>query len=170
MPRYGYVSLPGISSLVFVCHKLSIGQLKKSNKSWVSSSHDRTTHTSTVWPCSLKLSTMSALTRAGRLVGRSASTQMHHLRRGLHQSTSACGLLRNQIPSNTRRRRGWPFGTNALHNVPAMRPISFARVLPNLAIKLFRIPALLGGTMITGFAYIQYQTIREFCWPAKSRH
>lgn len=111
---------------------------------------------------------MSALAKAGRL-GRSAPSQVQYLRRDLrrelrrelHQSSSAGALLRNQVP---RRRRGWPFGTNALHNVPAMRPLSFARVLPNLAIKLFRIPAMLGGAMITGFAYVQYQTIRKFCW------
>ena len=106
---------------------------------------------------------MSVLARAGRLVGRSTPSQMQYLRRDLHRFPSTCALLRNQVPPSTRRRRGWPFGTNALHNVPAMRPISFARVLPNLAIKLFRIPAMLGGAMITGFAYMQYKTIRKFC-------
>lgn len=104
---------------------------------------------------------MSALTKARRLLGRSAPSQMQYLRRDLHQPSSASALLRNQVLPSTRRRQGWPFGTNALHNVPAMRPISFARVLPNLAIKLFRIPAMLGGAMITGFAYVQYQTIRK---------
>ena len=42
-------------------------------------------------------------------------------------------------------------------NVPAVRNASFARILPNLAVKLVRIPAMFGAAMIGGFAYLQYQ-------------
>lgn len=55
------------------------------------------------------------------------------------------------------RRRAWPLGANAIHNVPAIRSISFARVIPKLALKMARIPAMFGGAMIAGLAYIQYQ-------------
>ena len=48
-------------------------------------------------------------------------------------------------------------GANAMHNVPAVRSYSFARVLPKLALKMARIPAMFGGAMIAGLAYIQYQ-------------
>jgi hypothetical protein len=51
----------------------------------------------------------------------------------------------------------WPLGANAIHNVPAVRSYSFARVLPKLALKMARIPAMFGGAMIAGLAYIQYQ-------------
>jgi hypothetical protein len=44
--------------------------------------------------------------------------------------------------------------------VPAVRTISFARVLPKLATKLIRIPAMFGGAMVAGLAYIQYQANR----------
>ena len=55
------------------------------------------------------------------------------------------------------RRRGWPWGTYAVHNLPAVRNASFARVLPQLALKLVRIPAMFGAAMIGGLAYLQYQ-------------
>jgi hypothetical protein len=58
------------------------------------------------------------------------------------------------------RRRAWPLGANAIHNVPAIRTISFARVIPKLALKMARIPAMFGGAMIAGLAYIQYQANR----------
>ena len=44
-----------------------------------------------------------------------------------------------------------------MHNLPAVRNASFARVLPQLAMKLVRIPAMLGAAMIGGLAYLQYQ-------------
>jgi replication fork clamp-binding protein CrfC len=60
------------------------------------------------------------------------------------------------LPSKWRRRL-WPLGANAIHNIPAVRSYSFARVLPKLALKMARIPAMFGGAMIAGLAYIQYQ-------------
>lgn len=83
------------------------------------------------------------------------------LRRGfpaaryLHNNavTKSGGLIRFNGPP----RRPWPVGAYAIHNVPAIRSISFVRVLPSLALKLVRIPAMLGASIIAGLAYIQYQ-------------
>ncbi|KAJ5127089.1 hypothetical protein N7448_007868 [Penicillium atrosanguineum] len=55
------------------------------------------------------------------------------------------------------RGRAWPIGSNGIHNVPAVREFSFGRMLPRLALKLARIPAMFGGATIAGLAYIQYQ-------------
>ena len=44
-----------------------------------------------------------------------------------------------------------------MHNLPAVRNASFVRVLPQLAMKLMRIPAMFGAAMIGGLAYLQYQ-------------
>ncbi|KAK3066610.1 mitochondrial dynamin GTPase Msp1, partial [Teratosphaeriaceae sp. CCFEE 6253] len=55
------------------------------------------------------------------------------------------------------QRRTWPFGSSALHNLPAVRHASFARILPNLAMKLVRVPAMMGMGMLGLVAYIQYQ-------------
>jgi dynamin-like GTPase MGM1, mitochondrial len=69
------------------------------------------------------------------------------------------GLLR--VDNAAVRGRAWPIGASSIHNnVPAVRNISFARILPRLAIKLARIPAMFGGAMIAGVAYIQYQAMR----------
>ena len=80
--------------------------------------------------------------------------QKHHL------TSSGGGLLQNQATRTGVRRRSWPLGTYSIHNVPAVRTISFARLLPNLAIKLLRIPAIFGGAAIAGLAYLQYQATR----------
>ncbi len=86
--------------------------------------------------------------------------QIHALRRYTH--ISAGGMLRSQVIRTSRhhRRRAWPFGAYSLHNVPAVRTISFARVLPTLAMKLVRIPAMFGAATIGGLAYLQYQATR----------
>ena len=98
-------------------------------------------------------------------LGRAAAPgQLHTFRRQLHQpALDAGGLLRANRPLHARlsRRRTWPLGTYSLHNVPAVRAISFARVLPTLAAKLIRIPAMLGAATISGLAYLQYQATRE---------
>ena len=52
-------------------------------------------------------------------------------------------------------------GAYAIHNLPAVRAISFARALPKLATKLLRVPAMFGASMIAGLAYLQYQATRE---------
>lgn len=50
---------------------------------------------------------------------------------------------------------------NAFHNAVIVRNVSFARFLPKLVVKFARIPAMFGGLMIGGVAWIQYQAIRE---------
>ncbi len=71
--------------------------------------------------------------------------------------------MRSQtVPSSRHhRRRAWPYGAYSLHNVPTVRTISFARILPKLALKLVRIPAMFGAATIGGLAYLQYQATRE---------
>lgn len=113
---------------------------------------------------------MNRLTSTARLVHRGPH-RWYTFRRGIHEPTSSAGgLLRSQVPHSLRRgqRRAWPFGAYSLHNVPAVRAISFARVLPNLALKLVRIPAIFGGAMIAGLAYLQYQATRRDFDRAKS--
>ncbi|KAF2156699.1 hypothetical protein K461DRAFT_283599 [Myriangium duriaei CBS 260.36] len=60
--------------------------------------------------------------------------------------------------------RQWPHQALAIHNVPAVRHASFARVIPQLAMKLFRIPAMLGAVTISGLAYLQYQAAQAGTW------
>ena len=91
---------------------------------------------------------------------RTASNQVLAQSRHIHLHTANVGgLLRGQgtLVARSAQKRGWPFGSNALHNVPAMRTISFARVLPSLAVKLMRIPAMVGAATIGGLTYLQYQ-------------
>lgn len=58
------------------------------------------------------------------------------------------------------RARASPLGANWIHNVPAVRTISFARIIPKLALKLARVPAMFGGAILAGLAYLQYQATR----------
>ncbi|KAL8729278.1 MAG: hypothetical protein Q9181_005057 [Wetmoreana brouardii] len=102
---------------------------------------------------------MSAAGLTARLARRlpfsaSASRRyVHHYRPHHHP------ILRAPTPALLRQQGGqpWPLGSNAIHNVPTVRTISFYRALPNLAVKLVRIPAMLGGAVIGGMAYLQYQ-------------
>lgn len=55
-------------------------------------------------------------------------------------------------------------GSYGIHNVPAVRHASFARLIPQLAMKLFRIPAMFGAAAIGGLAYIQYQAAQAGTW------
>ena len=105
-----------------------------------------------------------SLTRNSALFGRSTPSQLLRFRRQIHQpALAANGVLRTQAPLNARqaRKRLWPFGVNKLHNVPAVRAISFAKVLPNVALKLVRLPAMLGAATVSGLAYLQYQATRR---------
>lgn len=101
---------------------------------------------------------------SGRLLSQRASllARSGAYQRALHIHTFARnGLLRSNSRTATFKQRQWPLGSNSIHNVPAVRSISFARVLPQLALKLVRIPALFGGAMIAGIAYLQYQATRK---------
>ena len=101
----------------------------------------------------------------GRLLAARLASTTRRLRGPVQKSTSystsaAGGLLRNNAGSRVTRQRTWPPRTYSLHNVPAVRSISFVRILPQLALKLARIPALFGVSAIAGLAYIQYQAQR----------
>lgn len=50
--------------------------------------------------------------------------------------------------------------------MPAVRHASFARLLPRLALKLARIPAMFGAAAIAGLAYIQYQAGQAYNYGA----
>ncbi|KAH6648871.1 dynamin family protein [Truncatella angustata] len=99
---------------------------------------------------------------AGRLpLTRSAATQAarqyHHVPSG--------GLLRADAAVRATRQRMWR-GGNAFHNAVVVRNASFARFLPKLAAKLFRIPAMAGGVTVAGLAWIQYQATQagNYAW------
>ena len=100
---------------------------------------------------------MNAVRASARLPRQSIQ---HLTRRKFHTPTLNTGGLRlSQAHSNLRniRVRPWPFGAYTIHNGVAVRNASFARALPNLALKLTRIPAMVGVAGIGGLAYLQYQ-------------
>lgn len=74
-------------------------------------------------------------------------------------STAVLDKTLNNLAHNPRwaRRRRWPVGANSISDVSMVRHVSFARMLPKLALKLARIPAMLGIATVSGLAYIQYQ-------------
>ncbi|KAI0405215.1 mitochondrial dynamin GTPase [Xylaria palmicola] len=99
---------------------------------------------------------------AGRLAGaRSATVRAV---RQYHQLPSG-GLLRADAAIRATRRRMW-FPVNSFHNAVAVRNASFARFLPKLIVKFIRIPALAGGVMVGGLAWIQYQATQagNYAW------
>lgn len=57
------------------------------------------------------------------------------------------------------------FPSNSFHNAVAVRNASFTRLLPRLMVKFIRIPALAGGVMVGGLAWIQYQATRTCADP-----
>ena len=69
----------------------------------------------------------------------------------------AGGLLRSSSGLRLVKRRPWPFGSYALHNLPATRSISFARAIPKLVGKFATVGAAAGGAVVAGVSYIQYQ-------------
>ncbi|KKK19080.1 hypothetical protein P175DRAFT_0555354 [Aspergillus ochraceoroseus IBT 24754] len=80
------------------------------------------------------------------------------LARHVHNAGARTGGLLRAESGTALRGRAWPVGANAIHNnVPAVRAISFARILPKLALKLIRVPAMFGGAMVAALAYFQYQ-------------
>lgn len=77
-------------------------------------------------------------------------------------SLPAGGLLRNEAGLRLVKRRPWPLGSYALHNIPATRSISFARVIPKLVGKFATVGAAAGGAVVAGVSYIQYQAGRTY--------
>lgn len=102
---------------------------------------------------------------SARVAARFARPAYYHVfRRAYHKPARVLNGLRpvlaDMSPRNHRLRK-LPLGANFLHNFPAVRNASFARVLPKLAMKLVRIPAMAGGAMLGGLAYLQYQAARK---------
>ncbi|KAL4934698.1 dynamin-related GTPase MGM1 [Aspergillus undulatus] len=82
----------------------------------------------------------------------------NNLARHVHNAAAQTGGLLRAESGAALRGRAWPVGANSIHNnVPAVRAISFTRILPKLAVKLLRVPAMFGGAMVAGLAYFQYQ-------------
>jgi hypothetical protein len=80
----------------------------------------------------------------------------------------AGGLLRSDAGLRLIKRRPWPIGSYALHNVPVARSISFARVIPKIVSKFATVGAAAGGAVLAGASYIQYQAGRMLtCHPLK---
>jgi len=83
-------------------------------------------------------------------------------RRTFSTQLPAGGLLHSSAGLRLIKRRPWPFGSYALHNIPATRSISFARAIPKLVGKFATAGAAAGGAVIAGVSYIQYQAGRMF--------
>lgn len=80
------------------------------------------------------------------------SRQLSH-----YSTTGAGGLLRSDAGFRLLKRRPWPLGSYALHNIPAVRSISFVRILPKIVTKFASLGAAAGGAVIAGLSYVQYQ-------------
>ncbi|KAH6642014.1 P-loop containing nucleoside triphosphate hydrolase protein [Boeremia exigua] len=100
---------------------------------------------------------MSGRLVSARLATLARRTALHTPRRYTTHSLPAGGLLRNEAGLRLIKRRPWPLGSYALHNLPATRSISFARVIPKLVTKFATAGAAAGGAVIAGVSYIQYQ-------------
>ena len=102
---------------------------------------------------------MSSKEVGSRLGRRTRSAQALIPRRGYYVRPGSGLLHQPQITkyAGHRRKASWLYGRSNISHVPAVRGISFARVLPQLAFKLIRVPAMFGGAAIAGLAYIQYQ-------------
>jgi hypothetical protein len=104
---------------------------------------------------------MSGRLLSARLASLARPASSRAVRQLHHGTTSAAGgLLRTEAGVRAARRRIWPMGYNFLHNAVAVRNASFVRILPKLVLKFARIPAMFGGAMIAGLAYLQYQATR----------
>ena len=111
---------------------------------------------------------MSAQLRAAGALGPVARRVTLRAIRPYHSQLPTGGLQRTEHASRALR-RSMRFPANSYHNAVIVRNASFIRLLPKLALKFARIPALFGTVMIGGVAWIQYQAIRKqlvprVCW------
>ena len=113
-----------------------------------------------VFPFSASAAMSGRLLRSGALdpLTRRAPRRPSLLRRYHRLPTG--GLQGADAAVRATRRRIWPPG-NSFHDAVIVRNASFARFLPKLVVKFARIPAMFGGLMIGGIAWIQYQAIRK---------
>lgn len=91
--------------------------------------------------------------RAAAALPEAAARQYHRAR------FPTGGLQRADAAIRATRQRIW-FPGNSFHNAVVTRNASFARFLPKLAAKFIRIPAMFGGLMIGGVAWVQYQAVQ----------
>ncbi|KAL2133284.1 hypothetical protein VTI74DRAFT_2585 [Chaetomium olivicolor] len=101
---------------------------------------------------------MSAQLRAAGAIAPLARRVTVRAVRHFHQLPTG-GIQRAELAARTFR-RSLQFPANAYHNAVIVRNASFARLLPKLALKFVRIPALFGGLMIGAVGWIQYQAIQ----------
>ncbi len=102
---------------------------------------------------------MSAQLRAAGAIAPLARRVTVRAVRQFHQLPTG-GIQRVEIAARGFR-RSVQFPANAYHNAVVVRNASFARLLPKLAMKFIRIPALFGGVMIGAVGWLQYQAIRK---------
>lgn len=101
---------------------------------------------------SAQLRAVGAMAPLPRRLAVRAVRHFHHLPTG--------GIQRADLAARSFR-RSLQFPSNAYHNAVIVRNASFARMLPKLALKFVRIPALFGGVMIGTVGWVQYQAIRK---------
>lgn len=121
---------------------------------------DPSVHVPRIAACTRLAITMSGRLASARLATLARRTALHTPRFFTTHSLPAGGLLRNEAALRLVKRRPWPLGSYALHNLPATRSISFARIVPKLVTKLATAGAAAGGAVIAGVSYIQYQAGR----------
>ncbi|EAQ90630.1 hypothetical protein CHGG_02565 [Chaetomium globosum CBS 148.51] len=100
---------------------------------------------------SAQLRAVGAMAPLPRRLAVRAVRHFHHLPTG--------GIQRADLAARSFR-RSLQFPSNAYHNAVIVRNASFARMLPKLALKFVRIPALFGGVMIGTVGWVQYQAIQ----------
>ncbi|KAF3930650.1 Dynamin-1 [Dactylella cylindrospora] len=77
---------------------------------------------------------------------------------------NAAGLLRNHASPRLRNDALSVQRFRSITQVPAVRLISFHRVLPKLFVKFIRIPAAFGGATLAGLAYVNYKVQEAGNW------
>lgn len=122
------------------------------------------------YPRPLLIANMSGRLVAGRLSTLARRSPLLTPRFYTTHSLPAGGLLRNEAGIRLVKRRPWPLGSYALHNLPATRSISFARVIPKLVGKFATVGAATGGAIIAGASYIQYQAGRMSSFKPRLDH
>jgi len=101
---------------------------------------------------------MSAQLRAAGAIAPLARRVTVRAVRQFHQLPTG-GIQRAELAARGFRRSG-QFPAKLYHNAVMVRNASFVRLLPKLAVKFIRIPALFGGLMLGAAGWVQYQAIQ----------